>query len=101
MNESFVRAWLILLTETDPFFSNQHGFRRSRSCLTQLLSHFEDVLLGMVDGSDVDAIYLDYAKAFDKVDHHLLLKKLERYGFHGKVISWMESFLSDRSQNVV
>ena len=45
-----------------------------RSCITQLLSHFEDVLLDMVDGSDVNAIYSDYTIAFDKVDHRILLK---------------------------
>ena len=50
---------------------------------------------------DTDAIYLDYAKAFDKVDHDLLLKKLHRYGFHEQLIAWIESFLTGRSQRVV
>ena len=49
--------------------SNQHGFRSGRSCLTQLLSHFDDIVLGFSKGADTDAIYLAYAKAFDKVDH--------------------------------
>ena len=64
-----------------------HGFRSGRSCLTQLLGHFDDVFSGMVSGSDVDVIYLDYAKVFDKVDHRLLLKKFKRYGFPEKLIS--------------
>ena len=80
--------------------NNQHGFRKGRSCLTQLLSHFEDIMLGLTQGADTDAIYLDFAKAFDKVDHKLLLKKLHRYGFHEKLIKWLESFLSNRSQHV-
>ena len=45
---------------------NQHGFRSGRSCLTQMLSHFDDIMLGLLNGHDTDAIYLDFAKAFDK-----------------------------------
>ena len=81
--------------------NSKYGFRSGRSCLTQLLGHFDDVFSGIISGSDVDAIYLDYAKAFDKVDHRLLLKKLKRYGFHENIISWIESFLSDHPQQVV
>ena len=80
---------------------NQHGFRPGRSCLTQLLGHFDDVIQGLANNKDTDAIYLDYAKAFDKVDHDLLLKKLRRYGFHEQLIAWIESFLTGRSQRVV
>ena len=53
----------------------QHGFRLGRNCLTQMLSHFDDILVGFTYGLDTDSIYLDYAKAFDKVDHKLLLMK--------------------------
>ena len=48
----------------------------------------------------MDSIYLDYVKAFDKVDHQLLLLKLEKYKFHPKLITWIKS-LSDRFQEVV
>ena len=58
--------------------SNQHGFRSGRSTLTQLVTHVDDVLTGWCKGLDSDCIYLDYAKAFDKADHALLIKKLER-----------------------
>ena len=46
-------------------------------------------------------MYLDYAKAFDKVDHKLLIKKLHLYGFNPKLINWIESFLTGRTQKVV
>ena len=80
---------------------NQHGFRAGKSCLTQLLHHFDDILESLGKDIDTDAIYLDYAKAFDKVDHNLLLKKLEIYGFNPKIVKWIRSFLSNRSQHVV
>ena len=51
--------------------------------------------------TDFDFICLDYAKAFDKVDYKLLLKKLHIYGIHPKIIKWIESFLLDRKQAVV
>ena len=54
----------------------------------------------MVLSADTDAIYLDFAKAFDKVDHQLLLKKLKAFGVTGKVFQWIESFLLDRDQYV-
>ena len=80
---------------------NQHGFRSGRSCLTQMLSHFDDILEGLTNKVDTDAIYLDYAKAFDKVDHQLLLAKLKLYGFPDQLLNWVCSFLTGRTQNVV
>ena len=80
---------------------HQHGFRTGRSCLTQLLSHFDDILSNLCNGADTDAIYLDFAKAFDKVDHQLLIKKLRRYKFSEQLIAWITSFLTDRPQHVV
>ena len=55
----------------------QHGFRALRSTLTQLLGHFDAILEALESGaSGFDAIYLDFSKAFDKVDHGVLLHKL-------------------------
>ena len=85
----------------DLICSKQHGFRSGRSCLTQLLHHFDDVLEALTQNSDFDSIYLDYAKAFDKVDHKLLVKKLTLYGIHPKIVKWIESFLTNRTQSVV
>ena len=49
----------------------------------------------------MDVIYLDYSKAFDKVDHQTLLAKMKLYGITGKVYDWIESFLTNRHQAVV
>ena len=88
------------LEDNNLLCNNQHGFRQGRSCLTQLLAHFDDILCNSLEGADTDAIYLDFAKAFDKVDHQLLLKKLNAFGVTGKVFQWIESFLLDRDQYV-
>ena len=51
-------------------------------------------------GNVVDAIYLDFEKAFDKVPHHRLIKKLQAYGIEGKILKWIKEFLLRRSQRV-
>lgn len=79
---------------------HQHGFRKGHSCLTQLLNHINIVILNFINNKDTDCIYLDYAKAFDKVDHELLLHKLQCYGIQGSLLNWIKSFLTKRYQTV-
>ena len=65
------------------------------------LAYFLDKVTRQVDeGHDLDVIYLDFAKAFDKVPHQRLLRKLENHGIKGKVLKWITSWLSDRKQRV-
>jgi len=81
--------------------NEQHGFRRNRSCETQLLSTVHDLAKNLNDGLQTDVMFLDFSKAFDKVDHNLLLYKLEHYGIRGQLLSWLADFLSERKQRVV
>ena len=55
----------------------------------------------MEEGKNIDAIYLDFAKAFDKVDHGLLLHKLKRMGVKGKLGRWIQTFLKGRTNEVL
>ena len=79
----------------------QHAFCEGRSCLTQLISHIEEIIQNLLRNNDTDAVYLDYAKAFDKVDHKLLLQKIYSYGIRGKLHAWLTSYLEERVQYVV
>ena len=79
----------------------QHGFRKRRSCDAQLLLALNDFARGLEDKSQTDIIFLDFAKAFDKVSHQGLLKKVYYYGIRGHTLKWIESFLDNRSQQVV
>ena len=79
----------------------QHGFRKRRSCETQLILTINDLAKGLNDKEQIDCILLDFAKAFDKVSHRRLLLKADYYGIRGTTLRWVESFLSDRTQQVV
>ena len=63
------------MTKNNLFSSEQHGFISGKSCTTQLLEFLEDLTKALDNGKDVDVIYLDFCKAFDKVPHRRLLKK--------------------------
>jgi len=83
------------------FYHLQHGFRRNLSTETQLISFVHQLVTDIKDGHQIDAIILDFSKAFDKVCHRLLLHKLEFYGIKGYTNKWISAFLSNRSQQVV
>ena len=88
--------------ETNQILSeSQHGFRRQRSCESQLLGFVDEVGHEVSAGKQVDTVVLDFAKAFDKVDHALLIPKLRRYGIAGKTLAWVEGFLDERKQAVI
>eukprot|EP00112_Aurelia_sp_Birch-Aquarium-sp1_P011593 Seg2436.1 transcript_id=Seg2436.1/GoldUCD/mRNA.D3Y31 product="LINE-1 reverse transcriptase" protein_id=Seg2436.1/GoldUCD/D3Y31 len=81
--------------------SCQHEFMEGRSCVTQLLDTIDSWSKVLDEGSSLDAVYLDFAKAFDTVPHERLLVKLKGYGIKGKVLEWIRHFLSGRRQRVV
>ena len=66
----------------------------------QLLTTFEIWTQAVEDGSPVDAIYLDFQKSFDSIPHKRLIRKLAAYGVTGKMLRWIETFLTDRKQRV-
>ena len=79
----------------------QHGFRSHRSCESQLISFFQDLSYQCQGGGQIDAIIMDFTKAFDKVPHQKLLLKLAHYGIRGNQLKWVDSFLTNRTQRVV
>ena len=91
---------LCYLEEHDLLSSRQHGFMKGRSCLTNLLTSLETITTALDEGSGIDVIYLDYAKAFDTVPHRRLMTKLHAYGIGWSLLLWIEEFLTNRRQKV-
>ena len=79
----------------------QHGFLPNRSCVTQLLSVLHTVGQSLDNNIQSDMIYLDFAKAFDTVDHSALLAKLRLYGVKGQLFCWIKDYLTERKERVV
>ena len=79
----------------------QHGFRKNCSCETQFVTTIHDIATHLNSGNQVDVLFLDFSKAFDKVPHKRLLYKLNYYGICGPYLEWIEQFLTDRTQQVV
>ena len=78
------------LTERGYLNSSQHGFREGRSCLSALLSVYDDFMLMFTESScSVNMIYLDFSKAFDKVYHGVLLHKLRDMGIAGNLFGFI------------
>ena len=76
----------------------QSGFRPLHSTVTALLDATNDWYLNIDDGQINAVLFLDLKKAFDTVDHTILLKKLKHYGLDNSALKWFESYLSDRKQ---
>ncbi|KAI8519197.1 hypothetical protein Bbelb_024540 [Branchiostoma belcheri] len=85
----------------DVLNDSQHGFRKGRSCETQLLDFAEELTTNLESGKQTDLLIMDFAKAFDRVNHSLLVHKLHRYGVGDSTLAWINNFLSDRRQAVV
>ena len=75
---------------------NQHGFTRSKSTTSAILQLTDYVLKQFDSRKYVIGIFLDFKKAFDTIDHEILLKKMENYGIRGTALKWISSYLSNR-----
>ena len=89
------------LEEHKLLLDTQHGFRRKRSCLTNLLEFFHSMHTLYDEHRAVDIVYLDFQKAFDTVPHKRLMKKVRALGIRGQIANWIENWLSNRQQRVV
>lgn len=79
---------------------SQHGFVPKHSIQINLLLYHNYLVKALNQGFQVDAIYTDFQKAFDKVNHNLLYYKLKNHGIGGNFLKWLFSYLSDRTQVV-
>ena len=78
----------------------QFGFLKGKSTTSQLLQVLHEIGESLDKRIQTDILYLDFAKAFDKVDHQLLIKKLRRVRVGRNLLAWFENYLTDRHQQV-
>ena len=91
---------LKFLESNNSLFEMQYGFRPGRSCEHALLNAQNSLLESLSKRQISLLLLIDFSKAFDMVEHSILIKKLEHYGIRGVAIKWMQSYLSGRKQFV-
>ena len=88
------------ISKYDVLSESQYGFRSNRSTSMALIELLEKLTNSIDDKKITVGVFIDLKKAFDTINHKLLLKKLEFYGIRGIVLKWVESYLSNRKQYV-
>ena len=101
MLESLIKDDMMAhLAENNLIRDSQHGFLKGKSCATNLIVFMDKATKILDEGKNADIVYLDFAKAFDKVPHGRLLAKMKSKGISGEVYNWIESWLKGRTQTV-
>jgi hypothetical protein len=88
------------VTKKNILFPDQHGFRSGHSTALPLINIYDKITHAIDQNEYSIGIFLDLAKAFDTVDHNILLSKLENYGVRGIPLLWFKDYLSNRFQQV-
>ena len=90
---SFLETYKIL-------YQNQFGFRKQHSTYMALMLLIDEITKSLENNEYVVGVFLDFSKAFDTVNHDILLKKLDHYGIRGNALAWFKSYLHGREQFV-
>jgi len=85
------------LTSENLLDKNQHGFTKGKSTGSQLLEVAYDWSMAKNNHYPIHCVYFDFSRAFDSVDHQLLLFKMEALGIGPRIIAWCQAYLRDRS----
>ena len=81
-------------------FKSQYGFRKGHSTTHAVLDFLKQITEAQEKGDECLGIFCDLSKAFDTINHELLLKKMEHYGIDGMSLQWFRSYLTNRKQYV-
>ena len=88
------------LSKNELLYKKQYGFRTNHSTYMAVVDFINDVSKAIDDGMNTVGIFMDLSKAFDTIDHNILLAKLYHYGFRGVSQKWFENYLTCRKQFV-
>lgn len=91
---------LAFLYDNNLLTNCQFGFQKAKGTNDAIFSFLEHVYTYLNNGEVAAAVFCDFSKAFDCVNHELLMQKLDRYGFRGVCNDWFRSYISDRKQLV-
>ena len=101
LEKIFYKRMVKFVEDKGIFHDNQFGFRSKRNTGQAILSLVEDVTDAIEKNSTTAGVFIDFKKAFDTVNHSILLEKLDHYGIRGIAYNWMSSYLCRRKQYVL
>lgn len=96
----FVKKFDCFLEKNSLIHDNQFGFRSTRSTSMALMKITEDITTELEKKNHTIGVFIDLKKAFDTLDHGILISKLQTYGIRGVVLNWIISYLENRQQYV-
>ena len=100
--EKYITSQIELFLENKKFFhANQNGFRKGKSTSSALAEFLDDTIAELNSSKISVAAYLDFQKAFDTIDHDILLSKLSKSGIGAKVLKLLKNYLSNRQQKTM
>ena len=88
------------ITKHNILYEQQYGFRAKRTTSFAIIEFVDKITKAIENKEYAVGVFLDLKKAFDTVDHELLIKKLQRYGIRGIALAWLSSYLQNRKQYV-
>ena len=91
---------ICFINENKLLYDYQFDFQKGKSTYMAMVMLVEKISEALDRGECVIGVFLDFSKAFDTVDHKIVLQKLEIYGVNGASLKWFESYLSERTQYV-
>ena len=80
---------------------HQYGFRKNRSTELAIIEFIDKITKAIDKGQYTIGIFLDLSKAFDTINHSILIKKLEYYGIRGVALKWFENYLENKLLNIM
>ena len=90
--EQIILSAIMWHTQDDEMIRpSQHGFMKGRSCLTNLISFYDQVTHLVDEGKAVDVVYLAFSKACDSFSHSILLEKMAAHGLDGYTLRWVKN----------
>ena len=92
---------LDFLRKHNILYKLQFSFRENHSTALALTEALNEIYTNQNEGKFILGVFLDLKKAFDTIDHSILIKKVQHYGFRGLVSNWFSSYLADQKQNTI